>query len=211
MSRGQEATVAAAVEALPFTLRMPTDRAANNADGAELNVGINHIDVQVVLDPTMALRGECRNGYGGPVIALREWDEQVFLHELLHAATGYAQPLLAATYPPEGHEVIARIEVALWETGWRMTTDAGLRGRVEALAEQLDNEADGICPRGHYDKKDKAWRVAHVRRRVAEDLRTVLADTSVTPSSESQTMPDLLGSLQAAVDRARAARGGEGT
>ena len=106
---------------LPFTLRMPTNR--EDTEGRDLNVGTNYVDVQVVLDMAMELRGECRNGYGGPVIALREWNEQVFLHELLHAATGYSQPLIATTHPPHGHEVISRIEVALWETGWRFRPD----------------------------------------------------------------------------------------
>ena len=105
---------------VPFTLRMPTDR-ADNADGTSLNAGRDYVDVQVILDPGMDKRGECRHGYGGPVIALREWDEQVFLHELLHAATGWVQPPLVETYPPHGHDVLSRIEVALWETGWRLT------------------------------------------------------------------------------------------
>lgn len=105
---------------LPFTLRVPTNR-ADNPDGETLNVGTQHVDVAVIHDPELTVRGECRQGYGGPVIALREWDEQVFLHELLHVATGYAQPLITTTHPPHGHEVIARIEVALWETGWRFS------------------------------------------------------------------------------------------
>ena len=109
---------------LPFTMRVPTNR-ADNTDGEVLNIGTNHVDVQVVLDPTMDLRGEHRPGYGGSVIALREWDEQVFLHELLHVATGWVQPQLAATHPPHGHDVISRIEVALWETGWRWRPEDG--------------------------------------------------------------------------------------
>lgn len=112
---------------LPFVLRVPTDR-ADNPGGEHLNVGTNHVDVQVILDPDMTLRGECRQGYGGPVIALREWNEQVFLHELLHVATGYAQPLIATTHPPHGHEVISRIEVALWETGWRLSGNRSTPG-----------------------------------------------------------------------------------
>jgi len=60
-----------------------------------------------------------------------------------------------------------------------------LRQGIEALAGQLDREADQICPVGHYDKKDKAWRVAHVRRRVADDLRKILADV-LLPDREQQ-------------------------
>ena len=105
---------------LPFTIRVPTNR-VDNPGGEALNVGTQHVDVQVILDPDMSMLGECRQGYGGPVIALREWNEQVFLHELLHVATGYAQPLIVTTHPPHGHEVISRVEVALWETGWRLS------------------------------------------------------------------------------------------
>ena len=104
---------------LPMTIRIPTDRERRDGPITTPNTGVCYVDVQVILDPDMDVLGECRNGYGGPVIALREWNEQVFLHELLHAATAYTQPLLTTTYPPHGHEVISRIEVALWETGWR--------------------------------------------------------------------------------------------
>ena len=121
------------IPTLPFVLRVPTDR-ADNPGGEALNVGARYVDVQVILDPDMALRGECRHGYGGPVIALREWNEQVFLHELLHVATGYAQPLIAITHPPHGHEVINRIEVALWETGWRLSEIPSSPGNTTANA-----------------------------------------------------------------------------
>jgi hypothetical protein len=59
---------------------------------------------------------------------------------------------------------------------------AGLRERVEALAEGYDVEADSICPADEYDKADKAWRVAHVRRRVAADLRALLAESTPAPA-----------------------------
>jgi hypothetical protein len=128
---------------LPFTLRVPTDRAPN-IDGTALNTGINHVDVQVIHDPHMALCGECRHGYGGPVIALRAWNEQVFLHELLHVATGWVQPRLEEHYPPHGHEVLARLEVALWETGWRLTNRDLDAVRAQAKAEALREAADEI-------------------------------------------------------------------
>jgi len=130
---------------LPFTLRVPVDRVPND-DGVALNVGTQHIDVRVIADPTMEGRGETRHGFDGPVIALREWNEQVFLHELLHVVTGYAQPLLSATHPPHGHDVISRIEVALWETGWRMDTHAAALAPVvaEARAEERERIAQAI-------------------------------------------------------------------
>jgi len=45
---------------------------------------------------------------------------------------------------------------------------------VRALADTYDREADMICPERVYDKADKAWRVAHVRRRAAGDIRAAL-------------------------------------
>ncbi len=104
---------------LPFALRVPTDRLFN--DTGNMNEGVNYVKVQVVEDPELEHRGLTTHDHGGSVITLREWDEQVFLHELLHVATAYCQPSLFDTHPPHGHDVLARIEVALWETGWRMT------------------------------------------------------------------------------------------
>lgn len=50
----------------------------------------------------------------------------------------------------------------------------GLRVRVKALADDLRREADALCPVGEYDKADKAWRAATVRRRCADTLRALL-------------------------------------
>lgn len=135
---------------LPFALRVPTDRVLPN-DGSVLNVGRDHNAVSVLLDPEMSLRGETRYDYdynGGllPTIALREWNEQVFLHELLHVATAQCQPLLTTTYPPHGHDVISRIEVVLWETGWRWHPElAGRPTTDDATACENYDGDDGDC------------------------------------------------------------------
>lgn len=118
--------VEATVPTLPFTVRVPLDRNRDN-DGQRPNVGERHVEVRVILDPEMEKLGECRwdvPTYTGnaPTIALREWNEQVFLHELLHVATGHSawwSDPQRQINDPEGHDVISRIEVALWETGWR--------------------------------------------------------------------------------------------
>lgn len=99
-------------------LRVPLDR-ADNHDGATLNVGVDHIDVPVVVDPSLAKRGEFQNTYGGTRIVLREWNEQVLLHELLHAALARIPQIWADD--EHNHNIISRVEVALWETGWRFT------------------------------------------------------------------------------------------
>jgi hypothetical protein len=104
------------------TLRLPMDYEVGR-DGR--NRGRAHLDVHVVLDASMERRGEVRglgqpysatNGFSDPVfIALSEWDEQVLLHEVLHVLG-----LPGATeHDPYNHRTINRIEVALWETGWR--------------------------------------------------------------------------------------------
>jgi hypothetical protein len=69
----------------------------------------------------------------------------------------------------------------------RDAEDAALRERVEAFADALTKEADAICPEGVYDKKDKAWRIAHVRRRVADDLREMVrAAAALAPESDGE-------------------------
>lgn len=103
---------------LPFVLRVPGNRVSGNA--VDLNVGTEHRAVPVELDPGLDPLGECRWDVptytgNGPRIVLREWNEQVFLHELLHV-------VLDPVLPPSldhGHDVISRVEVALWETRWR--------------------------------------------------------------------------------------------
>ena len=111
------------IESTGIVFRVPLDRARDNRDGERPNVGIDHIEVPVVIDPGLSRRGEVQNTYdGGRRIVLREWDEQVLLHELLHVALTRVSPLNTITEDPFDHNVIARIEVALWETGWRCTS-----------------------------------------------------------------------------------------
>lgn len=104
-----------------IVLRVPLDRALDNRDGDRLNVGTDHIDVAVVINPDLAKRGETQHTHDGKRIVLREWNEQVLLHELLHVALTRVSPLNTSTEAPDDHNVIARLEVALWETGWRLT------------------------------------------------------------------------------------------
>lgn len=103
-----------------LVLRVPLDRALGNGDGAALNVGVDHISVPVVIDPDLPRRGETKNTYDGLRIVLREWNEQVLLHELLHVALTRVSPLNTVVDDPFDHNVISRVEVALWETGWRL-------------------------------------------------------------------------------------------
>lgn len=103
--------------AVPAYLMVPTDRIPS--DGTTKNVGANHVEVEVVYDADLPTLGQHEARYGGHRITLREPDEQVLLHELLHVALAYC-PGVRTEADPYGHEVISRVEVALWETGWRL-------------------------------------------------------------------------------------------
>lgn len=114
-------------------LRVPTNR-ADNPDGRRLNVGTAHHEVAVVIDPTLETLGLHEPRYGCDIIRLREWNEQVLLHELLHVAVSrsawWLDPERQAS-DPNGHDLISRIEVALWETGWRIIPPAE-KGEADA-------------------------------------------------------------------------------
>lgn len=104
----------------PTVLRVPTDRVLP-CNG--LNIGTQHVEVEIRIDPTLDSLGEHQSAYGRDIIRLREWNEQVLLHELLHVAVSrspwWHDPQRKVS-DPNGHDLIARIEVALWETGWRI-------------------------------------------------------------------------------------------
>lgn len=97
-----------------FSLRLPLDY----EHIAGRNVGRAHIDLTVAVQPDLEVRGVYRSQEG--VIALREWDEQVLLHEILHAVNLPG----ATSHDPDNHRTINRIEVALWESGWRFSAAA---------------------------------------------------------------------------------------
>ena len=71
-----------------------------------------------------------------------------------------------------GHTAIVE---ALREAEARVVALEGRVAAVRALADTYAREAELICPERTYDKADKAWRVAHVRRRVAGEIRAALA------------------------------------
>lgn len=88
-------------------------------------------EVTVCYDADLSRRGETRDwATGTPTIVLREWDEQVFLHELLHVALDNRliayrdQPdweSLDGTLTAPRESIVAAVEFALWEFGWRWT------------------------------------------------------------------------------------------
>lgn len=88
-------------------------------------------EVTVCYDADLPRRGETRDwATRTPTIVLREWDEQVFLHELLHvvlerrlvayhAGSDWESLDGTLTAPREG--IVASVETALWDFGWRWT------------------------------------------------------------------------------------------
>jgi hypothetical protein len=60
------------------------------------------------------------------VIWLREWDERVFLHEVLHVLLGKHYPNGRHAYDgsfiedPQHERAVRTIEDALWDMGWRV-------------------------------------------------------------------------------------------
>lgn len=74
--------------------------------------------VTVVIEPELDALGRCYpvHGYStvSYLIALREWNEQVLLHELLHAILGHIIPESVPGYwQVTPHNVINAVEVAL--------------------------------------------------------------------------------------------------
>lgn len=83
-----------------------------------LNRPANWYDVPVIVDPDLKTLGQTESQYAGTVILLREPNEQVLLHELLHLICG---GIGITDEDPFGHRLINRLEVALWGLGWRRT------------------------------------------------------------------------------------------
>lgn len=103
------------------TLRVPLGR-VSNPNGDRLNQGCEYVDVPVVIDSTLDVLGMTKrvpnNSSIDFTIILREWNEQVLLHELLHIMLDHRVP--ASVGDPYRHDVISAVEVGLWETGWRL-------------------------------------------------------------------------------------------
>lgn len=100
----------------PTRVAVPMDYENDASTG--MNRGRSYCEVPIEYDPGLPSAGMRRiNPYGPCPIVLREWNEQVFLHELLHVLLDGSVP--TSNLDPHGHRTISRVEVALWESGWR--------------------------------------------------------------------------------------------
>lgn len=77
----------------------------------------------VVIEPDLDLRGRC--DVLGRRIRLRRWDEEVFLHESLHALLAEGGYVTAVPDQESGHinvseeEIVRHISHGLYQIGWR--------------------------------------------------------------------------------------------
>lgn len=74
-------------------------------------------DVPIVYDSTLDGPGMVENAYGHTQIILREWNEQVLLHEVLHILLGSLIP--ARVGDEFGHLSLTPVEASLFHAGWR--------------------------------------------------------------------------------------------
>jgi hypothetical protein len=100
------------------------------ADGEQVCVGGTRVRVRY--DPDLVIDSEPRWGAllhhttEHPEIVLRQWDERVFLHELLHLLLDRHVPAGHRTYDgtwvehPEHEKAVREIEDGLWDMGWRL-------------------------------------------------------------------------------------------
>lgn len=89
------------------------------------------LNIEVVHDPELEHRGILRStAVCGREIALREYDERVLLHEVLHRlihtnpdqGVGFiGEPFPLTT--DEQERLVAHLERGLWEMGWRWTKE----------------------------------------------------------------------------------------
>lgn len=83
----------------------------------------------IVLDPLLSRRGEV-DVEGGRIV-LREWDEEVLLHECLHALLHEGEFLTVAGYGTsptrvasgEEETLVQHLSHGLFEMGWRLAAD----------------------------------------------------------------------------------------
>ena len=97
------------------TLRLPFDY-VRDLPPDTLNQPAQFYEVPVYVDPDLETLGKFENQYASVAIFLRERNDQVLLHEILHLASA---GMGRTEEDPHGHRLINRIEVALWATGWR--------------------------------------------------------------------------------------------
>lgn len=93
-------------------------------DANTLNQAEGTVAIPVAIAPDLPTLGESSYQYDySQVIRLRQWDEQVLLHEVLHILVGRVLPsdtdgtrLGLGQYH---HELINELEVGLTTAGWR--------------------------------------------------------------------------------------------
>ena len=103
----------------------------------DLPVRSRSVRYPVVIDPTLSRRGEV-DGEGKRIV-LREWDEEVLLHECLHALLteggfithgGYAEAITRIVHTDE-EAMVQHVSHGLYEMGWRLSHNGGRNAAAE--------------------------------------------------------------------------------
>lgn len=142
--------------------------------------GLNHAGriqvVPVVIDPGLEPRGEARtNPYGAPqTIVLRESNEQVLLHEVLHLIVDDA---LGGDGDSHHHSLVTALEVGLTTAGYRLETPPAVGPPEVRVGLDEQDRADLRFAFAHWhpdhDEGSRAYEV--VERIVAERVDTCVA------------------------------------
>lgn len=92
--------------------------------------------VPITYNPDLATKGLVTS-FADPAIVLREWDEQVLLHEVLHLLLAPFLPWtdFRGAENPRHHEAVREVEVALTAAGWRFTRNGSVQ-RPETGAQE---------------------------------------------------------------------------
>ena len=91
--------------------------------------------------PTLGLNG---TEYAGGVIRLREWNERVFLHEILHVLLNRWLCKIEGAFDgkPAWEKAVQQVEDALWGMGWRWVSTENDAKVEQAKAEHRHEWAD---------------------------------------------------------------------
>ena len=77
--------------------------------------------IHILYDPDLPTLGLTDTEYAGGVIRLREWNERVFLHEILHVLLNRWLSKIEGEFDgkPAWEKAVQQVEDALWDMGWR--------------------------------------------------------------------------------------------
>lgn len=116
------------------------------APSLPFKVAAGSLNITVVQDTSLGTRGETAVGYDRSVyVKLREYDERVLLHEVLHVAvrTDEQRPL----EHEQEERLVRRLTSVLWGMGWRWRGLEQTAVQVEEDRTALTQDRDALTAR----------------------------------------------------------------